>query len=285
MALFLIAQRPHCDRARLASQRSGGAAAGVAGRHLARLFSVDGVLSEPAWMSAPVADDSHRAIRPKVRRPRRATTVRCWLTSCHRHRHGLRTARSKGSSASASVATLRSTTEDHVRIVLGPFLDGRSGYVFAVNPTGARYDGLINPGGENDNPDWDGIWEAATARLPNGWSVEIRIPVLTLAFKPGLHEWHFNVQRRIQRRLETDRWASPTVSTDHPDQPRRSADELPEFSLGVGLTMRPAVTSGGGVPSPDAAVEGDFQPSLDVSQRIGANVLASVNGQHRLRRD
>jgi len=50
--------------------------------------------------------------------------------------------------------------------VLGPFADGRSGYVFAVNPTGTRYDGLISAGGESDNPDWDGIWEAATARLP-----------------------------------------------------------------------------------------------------------------------
>src|SRR4029078_13034289 len=30
-----------------------------------------------------------------------------------------------------------------------------------------------------------------------------------------------------------------------------------------------------GVPSPDANVEGDFQPSLDINQRIGANVLAS----------
>jgi hypothetical protein len=98
--------------------------------------------------------------------------------------------------------------EDHIRIVLGPFADGRSGYVFAVNPSGARYDSLINPGGESDNPDWDGIWEAATARLPTGWSVEIRIPVHTLTFNPGLHEWQFNVQRRIQRRLETDRWAS-----------------------------------------------------------------------------
>src|SRR4029453_7666431 len=99
--------------------------------------------------------------------------------------------------------------EDHLRIVLGPFADGRSGYVFAVNPSGARYDSLINPGGESDNPDWDAIWEAATAGLPTGWSAEIRIPALTLTFNPGLHEWQFNVQRRIQRRLETDRWASP----------------------------------------------------------------------------
>jgi hypothetical protein len=51
--------------------------------------------------------------------------------------------------------------------------------VFAINPTGARYDAIINPGGESDNADWDGIWEAATARLPTGWSAEIRIPVVT----------------------------------------------------------------------------------------------------------
>ena len=141
-------------------------------------------------------------------------------------------------------------SEDHVRIVLGPFADGRSGYVFAVNPSGARYDALINPGGESDNPDWDGIWEAATARTPTGWSAEIRIPVLTLAFKPGLHEWHFNVQRRIQRRLETDRWASPNRQYQVTQTSRAGLlTDLPDFDLGLGLTVRPAVTSGGGIPS------------------------------------
>ena len=36
------------------------------------------------------------------------------------------------------------------------------------------------------------------------------------------------------------------------------------------------MTSGGGIPAPSASVEGDFQPSLDVTQRMGANVLASA---------
>jgi hypothetical protein len=64
------------------------------------------------------------------------------------------------------------TQEDYVGVVLGPFMDGRSGYVFAVNPSGARYDGIINPGGESDNTEWDGIWDAATVRHDNGWSAE-----------------------------------------------------------------------------------------------------------------
>ena len=40
--------------------------------------------------------------------------------------------------------------------------------------------------------------------------------------------------------------------------------------------MRPAVTTGGGVPAPEADVDGSFQPSLDVTQRLGSNLLGSL---------
>src|SRR4029453_12497263 len=137
--------------------------------------------------------------------------------------------------------------------------------------------GLINPGGESDNPDWDGIWEAATARTSSGWSAEISIPIQSLSFKPGLREWHFNVERRVQRYLEIDRWASPARQYRVTQTSRAGLlTELPEFALGAGLTVRPAVTTGGGVPAPSADVEGEFQPSLDITQRLGANVVASV---------
>ncbi|MBI4888789.1 MAG: hypothetical protein HY824_16950 [Acidobacteria bacterium] len=164
-----------------------------------------------------------------------------------------------------------------MRVVLGPFLDGRSGYVFAVNPRGARYDAIINPGGENENADWDGIWEAATARTATGWSVEMRIPTQTLSFKPGLREWHFNVQRRLQRLLETDRWASAARQYQVTQTSRAGRlTNLPAFNQGMGLSVRPAMTTGGGVPAPAASVDGEFQPSLDLSQRLGSGMLASV---------
>jgi hypothetical protein len=169
------------------------------------------------------------------------------------------------------------TQEDHVRIVIDSFLDGRSGYVFAVNPSGARYDALINPGDATENADWDGIWEAATKRMPTGWVAEIRIPTQTLAFRPGLHEWHFNAQRRIQRLLETDRWAFPARQYLVTQTSRAGLlAGLPPFTQGLGLSIRPAITSGGGIPAPSARVEGDAQPSLDVTQRVGTNVLASL---------
>jgi hypothetical protein len=244
---------------------------------LADVITIDGILNEPAWTSAEAADGFLQTDPVEGAAASARTVVRV-VASARMIVVGIVCDDPEPDRiVSFSVrrdATL--TSEDHVRVVFGPFLDGRSGYVFAVNPSGARYDGLINPGGESDNPDWDGIWEAVTARTPTGWSVEISIPVQTLGFKPGLREWHFNVQRRIQRRLETDRWAFPARQYQITQTSRAGLlTDLPDFNLGFGLTVRPAVTTGGGVPAPSAHVDGEFQPSLDVSQRLGANILAS----------
>jgi hypothetical protein len=240
-------------------------------------IAIDGQLTEAAWQSADAIDD-FRQTDPAEGAPPSARTRVQVLADRHSIVIGV-TCEEPDPIRIVSFSVQRDAvldSEDHIRIVLGPFADGRSGYVFAVNPTGARYDALINPGGDSVNTDWDGIWEAATARIPTGWSAEIRIPILTVAFKPGLHEWQFNVQRRIQRRLETDRWASPNRQYQITQTSRAGLlTGLPDFDLGKGLTIRPAVTSGGGVPAPDANVEDDLQPSLDINQRIGANVLAS----------
>jgi uncharacterized protein DUF5916 len=239
---------------------------------------IDGRLTEPAWQSADAIEDLRQTDPVEGAAPSARTRVQV-VADAHAIVIGAVCEEPEPDSI-VSFSVRRDAeleAEDHIRIVLGPFLDGRSGYVFAVNPSGARYDGLVNPGGESDNPEWDGIWQAATARTSGGWSVEIRIPVLTIAFKPGLSEWHFNVERRIQRRLETDRWASPNRQYQLTQTSRAGlVTDLPDFDLGAGLTVRPAVTGGGGVPALGARVDGDFQPSLDVTQRLGANVLASA---------
>ena len=239
---------------------------------------IDGRLDEPAWRSTE-ATEAFTQTDPLEGAPPTARTQVRVLADAHALVIGV-VCEEPDPSGIVSFSVRRDavlTSEDHIRFVLGPFADGRSGYVFAVNPGGARYDGLINPGGESDNPDWDGIWQAATARLPNGWSAEIRIPLQTLAFKPGLREWQFNVQRRIQRRLETDRWASPARQYQITQVSRAGLlTGLPDFDLGLGLSVRPAISGGGGMPAPSAPLEGDVHPSLDVTQRMGANVLASA---------
>lgn len=241
-------------------------------------IQIDGVLDEGEWSSADAVDTFTQTDPSEGAAPSGRTIVRV-LAGRKALVIGI-VCDDPDPSGIVSFSVRRDatlTSEDHVRVVLGPFLDGRSGYVFSVNPSGARYDALINPGGETDNPEWDGIWEAATKRTTTGWSTEIWIPIQTLSFNPSLREWHFNVQRRIQRRLETVRWAFPARQYQVTQTSRAGViTGLPEFSLGRGLAVRPAVTTGGGVPAPAADVDGEFQPSLDLTQRLGANVLASV---------
>ncbi|UCH64981.1 MAG: carbohydrate binding family 9 domain-containing protein, partial [Ignavibacterium sp.] len=167
--------------------------------------------------------------------------------------------------------------EDHIVIVFDTFLDGRSGYVFAVNPSGARTDGLVIEQGEDVNIDWDEIWEAKTSINSEGWYAEFRIPIKSISFGKGLNEWGFNVQRRVQRLQETSRWSG--AKRDHEIYQTNQAGvltDLPEFDHGVGLSVRPSLVGRAQTISPDATTT-DLEPSLDITQRIGPNILSALS--------
>jgi hypothetical protein len=239
---------------------------------------LDGILDEAAWQASPLIDNLTMS-EPTPGAPPTGRTIVRVLAGPKALVIGVR-CEDPNPAGIVSFTKARDGSlqnEDHVTIVLDTFRDGRSGYVFAVNPGGARYDALVNPGGETEDPNWDGLWEAATARDAGGWSAEIRIPISTLAFARGLASWNLNVERRIQRLQEIDRWSG--WSRDYKVTQTSHAGELaglPAFDLGVGLTVRPAVTTGGGAPAPGAEVDGSFQPSLDVTQRLGPNLLGSL---------
>ncbi len=239
---------------------------------------LDGVLDEPAWASADSISDL-TAIEPIEGAPPAGRTVIRVLADpraivlgieCHDPDPLGIVSYSKARDADMS-------NEDHIKLVFDTFQDGRSGYVFAVNAGGARYDALVANQGEGEAKEWDTAWEAATARRPWGWSVEIRIPIQSLSFRKGLHQWGFNVQRRLQRLLETSRWASPRrdAKIAHPARAGLLAG-LPDFDFGIGVTLRPSVSAGIQKPSELAATDGTFDPSLDLTQRLGPNALASL---------
>ncbi len=167
--------------------------------------------------------------------------------------------------------------EDHLLFVIDPFQDGRSGYVFAVNPGGARADGLVVSNGESVDNSWDGVWEAATDRDDQGWSAEIRIPIFSINFAKGLNAWAFNVQRRIQRNQERERWASASRDTKIYQTSRAGLlTDLPDFELGLGLSIRPAVVGGFDDPSRTSSASATGDVSLDMAKRLGPNLTASL---------
>jgi Domain of unknown function (DUF5916)/Carbohydrate family 9 binding domain-like len=239
---------------------------------------MDGRLEEADWQNAPFTDALRTTVPVENGEPSARTEVRV-LASEKNLVIGIRCA-DEDPAGIVRFAKLRDAdleNEDHVRIVLDPFLDGQSGYVFAVNAYGARFDALVSNRGESENADWDAVWEAAATVDAEGWSVEIRIPIQSIYFKKGLSEWGFNVERRIQRKQESIRWANVRRDQWFIQTSRAGLlTGLPKFNYGIGMNVRPSLVNSATKTGGKGGTKYLIEPSLDASQRIGPNVLATV---------
>jgi hypothetical protein len=95
--------------------------------------------------------------------------------------------------------------DDYIQILLDPYNNKRTGYIFYVNPNGVQRDGLLF-GGLMFNMDWDGIWDAMADIGPDGWTAEMALPFKTLAFDPRSDVWGLNLIRSIRRKREEIAW-------------------------------------------------------------------------------
>jgi hypothetical protein len=105
------------------------------------------------------------------------------------------------------------SADDRFMWTLDPTLDGRTGYFFEMNPSGAMGDSLLTGGGPGGGGRgggvgraWDGIWYANVGRSDAGWLLEVEIPFRTLNFDPGAPAWGVNFQRTIRRKNEESLW-------------------------------------------------------------------------------
>ena len=244
---------------------------------IAGQIRIDGRLTEMEWSSAPYTENLKTIVPVEGGEPTNLTRVQV-IADEKSIVFGIRCEddNPKGIVRFAKLRDIDLEEEDHVRIVIDPFLDGQSGYIFAVNANGARYDALVSNRGESENTSWDAVWEARTTIDESGWSLEIRIPIQSINFKRGLDTWGFNIERRIQRNQESIRWTN--IRRDQwLIQTSRAGfiTGLPDFDYGIGMNIRPSlagnITQTGAATTPKLG----FQPSLDANQRLGPNVLAT----------
>jgi hypothetical protein len=101
---------------------------------------------------------------------------------------------------------------DWINVLIDSYDDHRTAFHFGVNPRGVARD--LYHTGDDDDPGWDAVWDAATQVDSLGWTAEFRIPFSQLRFRPGeSHEWGINFYRRLDRRDEYSFW-SPYLPSD-----------------------------------------------------------------------
>lgn len=97
-------------------------------------------------------------------------------------------------------------SDDNFQVMISPYNDNRNGYLFVVNPNGARADIQVY-GGEDGNDDWNGVWDVKTTKTDKGWFAEIYIPFSTLQFKnDSILRWAINFERDIVSKNEQSLW-------------------------------------------------------------------------------
>ena len=151
--------------------------------------------------------------------------------------------------------------DDRIQVVLDPFNNMRTGYMFQLNPNGVRRDGVFDRA-TNVNEDWDGIWHAEAVIDEQGWTAEIEIPFKTLNFDPDNPDWGFTVARSIPRKQERMAWSSFDRSIDP-----SSAGVLSGFSglqQGRGLDIIPAVSLANNRNFATANQATRTEPSMDI---------------------
>ena len=237
---------------------------------------VDGLLTDPAWQSA-FAITGFRMVEPRPGEdPSEKTEARVLYDDASLYIgvycHDSEPARISANTMAHDSGNVQSSmgyggyghgpetsSDDVVRILLDPFQDKRNAYIFFVNSRGARGEGLVYAGSSSLN--WDGIWEADSRRLEDGWSTEIRIPFKTISFRPGLTVWGLNIERTIARKMEVIRLSGTTRDSNFYNPNEAAALQgIEGVRQGLGITFRPYGLASA---SKDNLVSGAYHGELD----------------------
>lgn len=166
---------------------------------------IDGDVSDPVWAKAPAISEFYQ-IEPKEGAPADEKTVVRVLYDEDNLYFAIQADDPAPVTARIKQRDGGIDADDIIRIYLDPDLTRRNGYIFEVNPLGARREGLIQ-----NNTDviyqWNTLWSAKARITPTGWTAEIVIPFRSIS--NGRHsEWGFDLFRMVRKKNERIRWSS-----------------------------------------------------------------------------
>lgn len=164
---------------------------------------IDGRLDEPIWQTAPVHDTfmQYRPVDGQPAPPAYRTTVQIVVEE-HALVFGIRAFDPRPEDIRAPLVRRDEVRreQDFVTVVLDPVGTRRSAQFVRVNAAGVVADGMYiaDTDAEDFAPDFE--VEAAAHRLADGYSVELRMPFLSLRYPfQGGAPWRLMVGRNIPR--------------------------------------------------------------------------------------
>ncbi|RYY90353.1 MAG: hypothetical protein EOO15_02895 [Chitinophagaceae bacterium] len=174
---------------------------------------IDGKVDEPAWQTAPVADGFIQNYPDYGKASKHRTEVRvlydddALYISARLYDQPALVRRQ----LTARDAEGRQDV-DCFSVFLDTYNDQQNGFQFLVTSANVQSDARLSSGGNAGFGDfgdksWDAVWQSATAMNEDGWSVEIRVPYISLRFtKKEVQTWGLQFLRLSRRDNENSYW-------------------------------------------------------------------------------
>ena len=235
---------------------------------------LDGVLDDDAWAFATIIDDLHEVRPDEFSEPSERSLIYVVYT-----REALYVAArffdSEPDKISAQILRQGdySFGEDSFDIMLDPFNNGRSGYIFDLTVNGVRNQALY----ENvtkENWSWKGIWHGVTHIDEQGWIAEVEIPFKTLSFDPANDTWGINFARYIGRKTEQIGWQSSN-RTQNPSVFGKVGG-MTGMDQGVGLDVVPSARVTQSRNFETGASADATEPAVDIFYKLTPALTASL---------
>ena len=91
---------------------------------------------------------------------------------------------------------------DNFSVFFDTYKSGLNGFLFLVTASGVQYEAIVTD--NNDDTNWNAVWESAVSQDENGWYVELKIPYSSLRFpSDNIQEWNVQFGRELRRLRES----------------------------------------------------------------------------------
>ena len=232
--------------------------------------AIDGQLDEEIWGAADVVDDFYEVRPIEFRAPSQRTQVFVLYDQDNLY-IAAKLWDEQPEAVTAQILRQGSNIEadDYFGVILDPFHDRRSGYLFQVNPNGVRADAIYENTTQTQ-ANWEGIWQADASVVEDGWVVEMAIPFKTLSFDPSREAWGINFTRKLARNNETIGWLSRTQAQN--PGVAGVANGFLGLEQGRGLDVVPSVSAGASRNFANSLADNYSEPSLDVFYKFAPAV-------------
>lgn len=168
---------------------------------------IDGLLNESVWQNAAVAKDFFQYAPYNGKKPSLPTEIKIIYDN-----HAIYIAAILSDNQPDSILKDLSTRDsfdeanaDLFAVSINTFNDGINAVNFMVSAAGVQSDAKV--AGNEDDANWDAVWESAVKITENGWIAEIKIPYSALRFSKEKNQtWGIHLFRNIRRYREWSTW-------------------------------------------------------------------------------